>query len=80
MKPIAYPAFSICLALILARFLGIHMSFTPLCAGDGPQLHKDLQGFEAVLLWHHSSPNGVFGHLGTLKAPDSESYVVTFIY
>lgn len=27
MKPIAYPAFSICLALILARFLGIHISF-----------------------------------------------------
>uniref|UniRef100_A0A8C3MC85 Uncharacterized protein n=1 Tax=Geospiza parvula TaxID=87175 RepID=A0A8C3MC85_GEOPR len=25
--PIAYPAFSICLALILARFLGIHISF-----------------------------------------------------
>ncbi|KAM4788642.1 LOW QUALITY PROTEIN: exosomal polycystin-1-interacting protein [Cyanocitta cristata] len=27
MKTIAYPAFSICLALILARFLGIHISF-----------------------------------------------------
>uniref|UniRef100_A0A8D2NC07 Uncharacterized protein n=1 Tax=Zonotrichia albicollis TaxID=44394 RepID=A0A8D2NC07_ZONAL len=27
MRPIAYPAFSICLALILARFLGIHISF-----------------------------------------------------
>lgn len=27
MKPIAYPAFSICLALILARFLGIHITF-----------------------------------------------------
>ncbi|XP_054126211.1 LOW QUALITY PROTEIN: uncharacterized protein C21orf62 homolog [Melozone crissalis] len=26
-KPIAYPAFSICLALILAGFLGIHISF-----------------------------------------------------
>lgn len=33
-----------------------HLVHRHLCAGDGPQLHK-VVGFEAVLLWHHSSPN-----------------------